>query len=392
MNPSQSETHDRTVPPSPAIIPGLEGVPAAATRLSRVDGLAGELVIAGYPLEELAGRAEFEQTAFLLWNDRLPDAGELAALRADLAARRGLPAPVLALLRAAADRGQPVMDALRMAAGSLDIDASQAERNDLVESARTITARLPVVVASYWRLRQRREPVAPAPDLGHVANYLYMLSGEPPSAARVRGLETYFNTVSDHGFNASTFTARVILSTRSDIYSAVTGAIGAMKGPAHGGAPGPALDTVLEIGRPERAEAVLQAKLDAGERLMGFGHRVYKVRDPRAVVLAEAARQLYTADGDLELYELARHVEATAIRLLEARKPGRNLQTNVEFYTALLLHGLGLPTELFTPSFSVARAAGWTAHCIEQAGANRLFRPESVYVGAEGRRWPSSGD
>ncbi len=372
----------------PAVIPGLEGVPAAATRLSEVDGQAGRLIIAGYPLEELAARAQFEQTAFLLWHDRLPEPAELAELRADLAARRALPEPVLDLLRSAAEREVPVMDALRMAAGSLDIDASPAEREDLQTSARSITARLPVVVAAYWRLRQGEQPIQPDPALGHVASYLHLLTGQTPSPARVRGLETYFNTVSDHGFNASTFTARVILSTRSDIYSAITGAIGAMKGPAHGGAPGPALDTVLQIGSPDRAESVLRAKLDAGERLMGFGHRVYKVRDPRAIVLSEAARDLYQADGDMALYELARHVESTAIRLLEERKPGRNLQTNVEFYTALLLHGLGLPTELFTPTFSAARAAGWTAHCIEQAENNRLIRPASVYVGAEGRRWP----
>jgi citrate synthase len=367
-------------------IPGLEGVPAAYTRLSRVDGLAGQLTIAGYAVEDLAGRASFEDMAFLLWNDRLPDAAEREALRADLAARRTLPAATLSLLEAAAAQDRAPMDALRMAAASLDLDVDAVEAADLQSAARTITARLATVVAAYHRISQGLAPIAPDPTLSHVGNYLYMLDGQRPSDARVRGLETYFNTVADHGFNASTFTARVILSTRSDIYSAVTGAIGAMKGPAHGGAPGPALDTVLEIGRPERAEAVLRAKLDAGERLMGFGHRVYKVRDPRAVVLAEAAEALYRADGDMALFDLAKAVEATAIRLLEERKPGRRLQTNVEFYTALLLHGLGLPTALFTPTFSAARAAGWTAHCIEQAADNRLFRPRSIYVGAEGRR------
>lgn len=207
------------------------------------------------------------------------------------------------------------------------------------------------------------------------------------SPERARGLETYLNTVSDHGLNASTFTARVIVSTRSDLISAITGAVGALKGPLHGGAPGPALDMVFEIGTPERAELVLREKLARGERLMGFGHRVYRVRDPRADVLAAAAERFYRNGGDMALYELARSVEATALRLLREAKPDRRLDTNVEFYTALLLHGLGLPTPLFTPIFAVGRVAGWTAHALEQLEAGRLIRPQSEYVGERGRRW-----
>jgi citrate synthase len=214
-----------------------------------------------------------------------------------------------------------------------------------------------------------------------------MLNGTPPSKARVRGLETYLNTVVDHGLNASTFAARVIVATQSDLVSAITGAIGALKGPLHGGAPGPALDTVFEIGTADRAEPVLQAKLDAGERLMGFGHRVYKVRDPRAEVLSTAAEQMYRADGDMALYELAKTVEETAVRLLAIHKPGRNLQTNVEFYTALLLHGLGLETDIFTPTFAVGRTAGWLAHCFEQIKYGRLIRPQSRYIGVMDSEW-----
>ena len=200
-------------------------------------------------------------------------------------------------------------------------------------------------------------------------------------------METYLNTVTDHGFNASTFTARVIVSTRSDLISGITGAVGALKGPLHGGAPGPALDMVFEIGTPERAEGVLREKLDRGERLMGFGHRVYRVRDPRADVLAAAAERFYGHGGDRGLYDLARSVEATALRLLNERKPDRRLDTNVEFYTALLLHGLGFSTDLFTPLFAVGRVAGWTAHALEQLATGRLIRPESAYVGEKGRRW-----
>jgi citrate synthase len=198
--------------------------------------------------------------------------------------------------------------------------------------------------------------------------------------------------VVDHGLNASTFTARVITSTGSDLVSAVVGALGALKGPLHGGAPGPALDMVFEIGDAARADAILRGKIQNGERLMGFGHRIYRVRDPRADVLAAAAERLYTRGGDMALYTLARAVEATALRLLEEHKPGRRLQTNVEFYTALLLHGLGLDTSLFTPAFAMSRLSGWIAHALEQRAANRIIRPQSEYVGPRGRRWVPVAD
>jgi citrate synthase len=270
------------------------------------------------------------------------------------------------------------MDALRMGVDTIALASSEAV---------SIVAVAPTIVAAFARLRDGQEPLEPRADLDHAANYLYMLSGEVPDAERVRGLETYLNTVVDHGLNASTFTCRVITSTGSDLVSAVVGAIGALKGPLHGGAPGPALETVFEIGSASRAEPVLRAKIEAGERLMGFGHRVYKVRDPRADVLAAAAERLFTRAGDMQLYNLARAVETTAIRLLEEYKPGRRLQTNVEFYTALLLHGLGLEVPLFTPTFAISRVSGWIAHALEQRAANRLIRPKSVYVGPRDRRW-----
>jgi len=330
---------------------GLDGIVAAETRLSSVDGERGELLIAGYRVEELAPVSSFEQV------------GELLLEREIRAA--ALPPHSEMLLRNI--RGIEVIDALRMAAGTLSED--------------DLPGAFPTIVATYWRLLHGQEPIAPRADLGYAANYLYMLNGVEPHAEMVRGLETYLNTVVDHGLNASTFTARVIASTGSDLVSAVTGAVGALKGPLHGGAPGPALDMVFEIGDASRAEEVLRRKIESGERLMGFGHRVYKVRDPRADVLAAAAERMFTRAGDMRLYELTRAVEKTALRLLEEYKPGRRLQTNVEFYTALLLHGLGLEVPLFTPTFAISRVIGWMAHALEQRRTGRIIRPQSVYVG-----------
>jgi citrate synthase len=332
-----------------------------------VDGERGELIIAGFRVDELASTTTFEDTVRLLWfEDR--------DLRADLAARRSLGAATLDLLRTVARDRIDVMDALRMGVATI-------VATDDRDAALQLVAKSPTIVAAYWRLRNGHEPIAPREDLGHAANYLWMLTGAIPQDELVRGLETYLNTVVDHGLNASTFAARVIASTGSDFVSAVTGAIGALKGPLHGGAPGPALDMVFEIGEPSRAQEVLRRKIESGERLMGFGHRVYKVRDPRADVLAAAAERMFTRAGDMRLYDLARAVERDALRLLEEYKPGRNLQTNVEFYTALLLHGLGLEVPLFTPTFAIARVAGWTAHCFEQRTAGRLIRPQSRYIG-----------
>jgi citrate synthase len=357
---------------------GLEGVVAAATGLSHVDGDRGELIIAGFPVGELAARASFEETTWLLWHGALPSQRQLETFRADLARQREIAPAAMALLRECARARIEAMDALRIVAGAASLVPADAA---------TIVAQCPTIVAAFWRLQRKLEPVRPRPDLGHAANFLFMLDGEQPDDERVRGLETYLNTVVDHGLNASTFTARVITSTGSDLVSAVVGALGALKGPLHGGAPGPALDMVFEIGEASRAEAILRRKIQNGERLMGFGHRIYKVRDPRADVLAAAAERLFTRAGDMALYTLARSVEATALRLLEEHKPGRRLQTNVEFYTALLLHGLGLDTPLFTPTFAISRVSGWIAHALEQRASNRIIRPQSEYVGPRGRAW-----
>jgi citrate synthase len=372
---------------------GLEGVVAARTALSHVDGVRGELIVAGFPVAEIAVNATFEETVWLLWTGDLPSSNSLAAFRSALALRRELPPATIDLLRVCAQQRVEVMDALRVAAGTIAIGTGPLKDSAALQNQPDgslpveIVATFPTIVASYWNLLHGRSPIAPRADLGHAANYLYMLKGETPQPEEIRGLETYLNTVVDHGLNASTFTARIITSTGSDMVAAIVGATGALKGPLHGGAPGPALDMVFEIGDAANAEPVLRRKLESGERLMGFGHRVYKVRDPRADVLAAAADRLYTRGGDIGLYRLARAVEATALRLLEEFKPGRRLQTNVEFYTALLLHGLGLDAKLFTPTFAISRVAGWIAHCLEQRAANRIIRPQSEYIGPRGRHW-----
>ena len=372
--------------------PGLEGVVAAQTAISSVDGEKGKLVLRGFAVEDLAPHVTFEDTVFLLWHDALPDADALNVFSGELAAHRELERHTLELLEAAAARRVPSIDALRMACASLTGDAARVPvAGRATASARQDALRLvaafPVIVAVYHRLSQGLEPIAPRTDLSHTANFLYMLHGREAPSAFSRALDTYWNTVSDHGLNASTFTARVIVSTGSDVVSAVTGAVGALKGPLHGGVAGPALDLLLEIGSAGQVEAVLREKLARGEHLMGFGHRVYRTKDPRANVLSAAAEDLFERAGNPQLYELAQAVEACALRLLREYKPARSLPTNVEFYAAPLLHGIGFGSPLFTPVFAAGRVAGWTAHCLEQIASNRLFRPQSTYIGARnGRR------
>ncbi|PSP24484.1 citrate synthase/methylcitrate synthase [Halobacteriales archaeon QH_10_65_19] len=364
---------------------GLEGVTVAETRLSYVDGEAGELLIGGFPVEELAPNATYEESVFLLLHDRLPDADERETFRADLAARREIGEEVRAVVRRAAAEEQPAMDALRMGAAAATLGRSDA---DPEEHARRVVAVFPTIVATYWRYRQGAEPVSPREDLRHAANYLYMLTGEEQSEAAVEGLETYLNSVVDHGLNASTFSARVVVSTESDLVSAATAAVGALKGPLHGGAPEPALEMLQEVHESGDPEGYVREKLAAGERLMGFGHRVYRVRDPRAGVLETAAECFYGEDGDGEdFFGTVRSFEDVAVDLLAEHKPDRSLETNVEFYTAVLLDGVAVPTELFTTTFAVSRVGGWMAHSLEQLADNRLIRPVSRYVGDTGRTW-----
>jgi citrate synthase len=377
-----------------------DGHEPTRTRLSRVDGQAGELVIGGFRLEELAPRASFEEVVFLLWNDRLPTAGELAELKQALSRERVLPPDARQALAAAARRRAGSMDGLRFAVESLGLDPSVVE-DDLASwrlQAVRLVALVPMLVAGYARLKAGAEPVEPPASLGHAAAYLYALQGEAGDESAVRGLETYLNTVVDHGLNASTFTASVVASTHSDMNAAVAAALAALKGPLHGGAPGPALAMMETIERrmqasgrslEAEAEAYVRETVAAGGRLMGFGHRVYKVRDPRADVLGRAAERLASDPQRADFLRRAKAIEGITLRVLEELKPGRNLRTNVEFYTAMLLQCIGLPPELFTPTFAVARVGGWTAHVLEQRSSGRLIRPLEIYTGTEGRAWVS---
>ena len=354
---------------------GLEGVVAAETVLSDVDGQAGRLVIRGLELSELAGRVSFEAAAHLLLQgmfDDLPPAPELAA--------------GLARARVEVFGETAAMPSLWL--------------TDPVERLRALTARLPdgadldtalrllaapaVFTAAIARADAGQAPVAPDPILGHAADALRMLKGRPGTAAEAAALDAYLVTIVDHGLNASTFAARVTASTLAGLTSAVLSGLSALKGPLHGGAPGPVIAMLDEIRAPENAGAWLEAALDRGERLMGFGHRIYKVRDPRADALKAAVRTLAAASGALPgRLAFAEAVEAAAIEALARRKPGRSLNTNVEFYTALLLEALGYPPSAFTCVFAMGRTAGWIAHAREQVLSGRLIRPLSRYTGPQ---------
>jgi citrate synthase len=374
---------------NPAATRGLDGIVVANTEMSLVDGQVGHLAIRGYDVEELAGRATFEEVAYLLWYGALPNQQELASFCDKLVAARTLPEETEAAITLAAKRMGP-MDALRFAVASISADDPNLDdesQKALIDRACRILARVPVIVASYQRQRNGQQPVASRDDLGIAANYLYGITGEVPPDPETRGMNTYLCTVSDHGMNASTFTARVIASTASDMISAVTGAIGALKGPLHGGAPGPALTMIEEIGTPDRAEAWMKDAISKGKKLMGFGHRIYKVRDPRAEVLYAAAEELADETDEREALALAKAVEQAGIKVLNEAKPGRNLNTNVEFYTALLLRELGLSSDLFSPTFAVGRTAGWIAHIMEQRAGGRIIRPQSEYVGPNDLRY-----
>ncbi|MGI8549875.1 MAG: citrate/2-methylcitrate synthase [Dehalococcoidia bacterium] len=356
---------------------GLAGVVVGDTALSHVDGENGRLIYHGYEIADLANGASFEEVAYLLWYGELPTRGELDSLRKRLAEHRTLSEPVLAVIRALPATAEP-MNVLRTAVSALGAAAGIAGEPD-VEQSILLTAAFPTIIAAYERQRRGLAFVPPRYDLGHAANFLYMLSGETPSEQRTRALDTYLILTADHGFNASTFTARVIASTRSDLCSAITGVLGALKGPLHGGAPAYVLEMLREIGTPENAEAWLNARMEQHEPVMGFGHRVYKAEDPRARVL----RTLAERSSEIEFFRLSTHVEDVALRVLNERHPGARIYTNVEFWAASVLYGVELPEDLFTPAFAVSRVAGWTASVLEQMRDNRLIRPGVEYVGPD---------
>jgi citrate synthase len=351
---------------------GLDDVIAAETRLSEVDGANGRLVICGHSLDALAGHASYEAVLALLLPGLMSSNAE--AVRAEL--------------------GQARLRAYREVS-KLDDDLVSLS---IAEGLRALMARLPdgedksvallqiaapaVFVPALVRAKAGQKPIPPQARRGHAQDMLAMLSGHPPSAEQVRALDTYLVTVSDHGLNASTFTARVVASTRAGYASAVLAALGALKGPLHGGAPGPVLDMLDAIGAPDKAAPWIDAALARGERLMGFGHRIYRVRDPRADALKAALNRLGAAGGwDANRLALAEAVEREALLALRTAKPDRVLETNVEFFTALLLEALGFPREAFTGVFAAGRVGGWIAHACEQIETGRLIRPQSRYVG-----------
>lgn len=368
---------------------GLEGITAAATEIAEVDGQNGRLTLRGYDVSELSGKVTFEEVAYLLWNGALPTQAEYDALKAEMSAARALPAPVLDALRVLAPHAGG-MHILRMGASMLSIGDSDVDSLDIPAARRRaarLQAQMTALVAHSWRIGQGQEVVAPEPEMGLAEGFLYMLEGKRPDPARVDGLNAYMVAVSEHGLNVSTFCARVALSTDSDMVSALTAAVGALKGPKHGGVPGPVLSMLREIGTPDKTEAYIRSEMAAGRRIMGFGHRIYKVRDPRAALLSAAAEKMASLTDDYELLTLTRSVEQTTVDLLAELKPGRELYANVELYAALILHAVGVPSELFTPVFAIGRTSGWTAHMIEQLVGNRIIRPESVYVGPRALKW-----
>jgi citrate synthase len=356
---------------------GLEGVVAASTALSHVLGEEGKLVYRGYDIHELAGRASFEEVAFLLWKGHLPSHDELAQLLRTLGERRPLPKQVVDVIRDLPAAAAP-MDALRTGVSALGASAGdQFDDVPDLDEAVALTAKVPGILAAFFRLRQGLEPVTPRIEHNTAQSYLYQLFDREPDEKHWRPLEVYLTLLADHGMNASTFTARVIASTGSDLCSAITGAIGALKGPLHGGAPSKVLDMLEAIGSAENVDRWLTEALDRGDRLMGFGHRVYKAEDPRAEILRGMAAEASTS----EFFELSRRTEERALEMLHERKPDRRLYTNVEFYSAAVLSAVGLPGDMFTPTFAVSRVTGWTAHVLEQMSNNRLIRPQSEFVG-----------
>lgn len=349
---------------------GLADVLAAETVLSQVDGEAGRLVIRGLSLADLSGRRTAEEAMHLLWSgffEDLPAPGELARrlARARVRAYEALPRLDAALLDLGPTR------ALRV------LLARFGDGEDL-DTALELAAGAAVGTAAVARACAGKATIAPDPDLSQAADFLRMLTGRAPGAAESKALDAYLVTICDHGLNASTFAARVVASTRAGLGSAVVAGLSALKGPLHGGAPGPVLDMLDAIGSADNAESWIDTALDRGERLMGFGHRIYKVRDPRADALKAALGTLPREKGRLTLAET---VERTALARLAERKPDRRLDTNVEFFTALLLEALEVPRDAFTPVFAIGRITGWIAHAKEQIATGRIIRPRSIYVG-----------
>jgi citrate synthase len=358
---------------------GLEGIVANSTRLSDVQGEKGQLVYAGYDINELAGKVSFEETVHLLWHGHLPNRKELDFLERNLRSRRDLPQGVIDFIQGAPKGANP-MDVIRTAISMLGLYDSELEEDINVDRKRIralhITAKIGVIAAYFHRARQDK-PLPPVrQDLGEAAHFLYLLNGEDPKPEAVKTLDVAFVLHADHGMNASTFAARVTIATLTDMYSAITSAIGTLKGPLHGGANEGVIHMLEEIGSEDKVEAYVDDQLAQKKKIMGIGHRVYKVLDPRAPHLREMAIRLTDELGDAKWIRMSEKIAA----LMKEKK---GLNANVDFYSATVYYSLGIPTDMFTPVFAIARSAGWTGHVLEQLADNRLYRPLSEYTGPE---------
>ena len=361
--------------------PGLEGVVAAETSISEVDGANGRLIYrGGYLIEDIAPVASFEEVAYLLWHGELPNEDQLAGLRAEMAAARHLNRSGAGVLAAIDPQLEP-MDILRTTVSAQGAGRSLSKPS--LEEAVKLTAVFPTIVGAIWRRRQGKEPVEPRDDLGHAENLLWMMDGKEPDRAKAHWVDAYLVLLADHGLNASTFAARVVASTGSDLASAVIGAIAALKGPAHGGATFAARAMLDKIGTAANAEKWLNDAHSRHEKFPGFGHRVYRTYDPRAKILREMAK---TAAP--ELHATAARTEDVALKILHDAHPERPNATNVDFWASVVLTGAGIPKELFTCLFATSRVAGWTAHVLESMADLRIIRPASRWTGPEPGRKP----
>ena len=376
--PSGDGTDKKAQTPAPIIKRrGLEGVVALDTELSFIDGQEGVLIYRGYDIHDLAEHASFEEVAYLLWKGSLPTQSQLDELNAQLQAERALPPMVIEVLRTVPEDAHP-MAALRTGVSALALFDGEADEQDPEANYRKairLTARIPTIIAAFDRLRKGKEPLAPLGKGSTAYDFLYMLNGEEPGEAAERTFDVCLVLHAEHGLNASTFTARVISSTLSDMYSAITGAIGALKGPLHGGANVEVMKTMMELDRSgQSAEQFVLDKLERKERVMGFGHRVYKTVDPRATILKEMVEDLSEEKGERKWYEYG-------VAMTETMQREKGLYANVDFFSASVYHMLGIDTDLFTPIFALSRTTGWTAHLLEQWQDNRLIRPRAEYVG-----------
>jgi len=366
-----------TTPTTPA--KGLEGVVAASTRLSDVRGDIGQLIYCGYDINKLAGNVTFEEIIHLLHHDHLPNRKELDELKGLLAAKRELPKGVVEIIKKF-PKDTPPMHAIRTAVSALGCFDPEADNDSMDENrlkALRLIARIPIITAYFHRHRQGKILLPPEPSLGEAANFLYLIDGEKPSAEKNNTLDMCYVLHADHGMNASTFSARVTIATLSDMYSAITSAIGTLKGPLHGGANEGVIKMLQEIGSLDRVDAYIAEALEQKKKIMGIGHRVYKTLDPRAPHLKRMAQILSAKIGEPKWIQMSE-------RIAEIMLKEKNLHANVDFYSATVYYSLGIPTDLFTPIFAIARAAGWTAHVLEQLSDNRLIRPQSQYAGPVG--------